>query len=168
MVLSNSCRCGAGFKTMRTCSKTSRVRNPAPIFSFFFFFFLLFLFFFVHGRWFQCVPFFYFFFFFATHHPPVISTTVLRGVPTLRAHSAQSHRPGVHGLLEVPLHLLPSPAKLFQRRICQNSPGRCASQQPRSFASLCLHPLRPAEPQQHVVCPLHACEVVSVRFSLRL
>ena len=38
----------------------------------------------------------------------------------------------------------------------QNSPGRCASQQPRSFASLCRLPLRPAEPQQHVVCPLHA------------
>ena len=58
-----------------------------------------------------------FLFFCATHHPPVTTTAVLRGVPTLRAHSAHTHRPGAHGLLEVPLHLLPSPAKLFQRRI---------------------------------------------------
>ena len=79
-------------------------------FCFFFFFvfpFVCLFFVFVHGRWFQS----------ATHHPPVISTTVLRGVPTLRAHSAHSHRPGIHGLLEVPLHLLSSPAKFFQRRI---------------------------------------------------
>ena len=48
---------------------------------------------------------------------PVITTSVLRGVPTLRTDSAHTHRPGAHGLLEVPLHLLPSPAKLFQRRI---------------------------------------------------
>ena len=41
-------------------------------------------------------------FFCATHHPPVITTAVLRGVPTLRAHSAHTHRPGAHGLLEVP------------------------------------------------------------------
>ena len=32
-------------------------------------------------------------------------------------NSAHTHRPGAHGLLEVPLHLFPSPAKLFQRRI---------------------------------------------------
>ena len=51
------------------------------------------------------------------HHPPVITTSVLRGVPTLRTQSAHTHRPSAHGLLEVPLHLLPSPAKLFQRRI---------------------------------------------------
>ena len=55
-------------------------------------------------------------FFCATHHPPVITIAVLRGVPTLRAHSAHTHRPGAHGLLEVPLHL-PSPAKLYQRCI---------------------------------------------------
>ena len=41
-------------------------------------------------------------FFCATHHPPVITTAVLRVVPTLRAHSASTHRPGAHGLLEVP------------------------------------------------------------------
>ena len=48
--------------------------------------------------------------------PPTCNHHLLRGVPTLRTRSAHTHRPSAHGLLEVPLHL-PSPAKLFQRRI---------------------------------------------------
>ena len=32
MVLSSSCRCGAGVKTIRQSSKSSRVRNPAPLY----------------------------------------------------------------------------------------------------------------------------------------
>ena len=31
MVLSSSCRCGAGVKTIRQSSNCSRVRNPAPL-----------------------------------------------------------------------------------------------------------------------------------------
>ena len=108
MVLLNSCRCGAGGKTISQTSQSSRVRNPAPIFCFVLY---------SMGGGVLSFVFIFFLFFFATHHPPVITTTVLGGVQTLRAHSAHSHRPGGHGLLEVPLHLLPSPAKLFQRRI---------------------------------------------------
>ena len=31
MVLASSCRCGAGVKAIRQSSKSSRVRNPAPL-----------------------------------------------------------------------------------------------------------------------------------------
>ena len=50
----------------------------------------------------------------------------------------------------------------------QNSTGRFASEQPRSLASLARHRVRPAERQQHAVCPLHACDVGSMRYSLKL
>ena len=116
MLLSNSCRCSVGGKTIRLSSQSSRVGYSAPLF--FFYRFFLFLFFFsFFSPWEVVSSVCMFLFFFATHHPPVITTAVLRGVPTLRAHSAHTHRPGAHGLLEVPLHLLPSPAKLSQRRI---------------------------------------------------
>ena len=44
MVLSSSCRCGAGVKTIRQSRNSSRVRNPAPlgcVSCFMFFFFLV-------------------------------------------------------------------------------------------------------------------------------
>ena len=44
--------------------------------------------------------------------PPTCNHHLLRGVPTLRTRSAHTHRPSAHRLLEVPLHVLPSPAKL--------------------------------------------------------
>ena len=50
----------------------------------------------------------------------------------------------------------------------QNSTGRFASEQPRSLASLARHRVRPAERQQHAVCRLHACDVGSMRCSLKL
>ena len=104
-------------KTIRLSSQSSRVRNPAPLcFVLFCSFPFCFFFFFSPLEVVSSVCMFVFFCF-ATYHQPVITTSVLRGFPTLRAHSAHTHRPGAHGLLEVPLHLLPSPAKLFQRRI---------------------------------------------------
>ena len=111
-----SCRCSVGGETIRLSSQSSRVRYSAPLFFFpVFLFHFFFLYFFSMGGGILCM---YVPFFCVTRHPPVITTAVLRGVPTLRAHSsAHTHRPGAHGLLEVPLHLLPSPAKLFQRRI---------------------------------------------------
>ena len=115
MLWANSCRRSVGGETIRLSSQSSRVRYSAPLFFFLVFFSCFISFIFLHGRWYPlyvCS-----FFFRATHHPPVITTAVFRGVPTLRAHSAHTHLPGAHGLLEVPLHLLPSPAKLFQRRI---------------------------------------------------
>ena len=100
--MANSCRCSVGGETIRLSSQSSRVpyTAPLPFFSCFFFFLLfVFLFFFSMGGGILCM---YVFFLCATHHPPVITTAVLRGVPTLRAHSAHTHRPGAHGLLEVP------------------------------------------------------------------
>ena len=113
--MANSCRCSVGGETIRLSSQSSRVRYSAPLFFFCFFFPVFFSF--IFSPWEVVSSVCMFLFFCATHHPPVITTAVLRVVPTLRAHSAQTHRPGAHGLLEVPLHLLPSPAKLFQRRI---------------------------------------------------
>ena len=104
MLFPNSCRCSVGGETIRLSSQSSRVRYSAPLlfFSFFFFFF-----FFSMGGGILCmhVPFFC-----ALHHPPVITTAVLRGVPTLRAHSSHTHRPGAHGLLGVPCISLAQPS----------------------------------------------------------
>ena len=122
----------AGVKTIRQSCNSSRVRNTAPLFCFVIFFFPLFVV--------PSVCFCFFVFFFATHHPPVITTTVLCGIPTLRAHSAHSHRPGGHGLLEVPLHLFPGPAKIFQRRIrvkIQQVASLQSSLSPRSLGIAC-------------------------------
>ena len=102
MFFPNSCRCSAWGETIRLSSQSSRVRYTAPLSFFFLLFFFSFffsLYFFSMGGGILCM---YVPFFCATHHPPVITTAVLRGVPTLRAHSAHTHRPGAHGLLEVP------------------------------------------------------------------
>ena len=75
IVLANSCRCGAGGKTIRLSSQRSRVRNPAPLcfFPVLCFLFCVFLFFFYMGGGVLCM--YVLFYFFATHHPHVITTT---------------------------------------------------------------------------------------------
>ena len=116
MLFANSCRCSVGGETIRLSSQSSRVRYSAPLFFcpvFLFVFF--FLFFFSMGGGILCM----YVKFFLCNTPPACNhhRRPPRGVPTLRAHSAHTHRPGAHGLLQVLLHLLPSPTKLFQRRI---------------------------------------------------
>ena len=105
MLFVNSCRCSVGGETIRLSSQNSRVRYAAPLF-----FFSCFLFSFIFSPWEVVSSVCMFLFFCATHHPPVITTAVLRGVPTLRAHSAHNHRPGAHGLLEVPCISLVQPS----------------------------------------------------------
>ena len=103
--MANSCRCSLGGETIRLSSQSSRVRYLAPVSFFLFFlsFFIpLYVFPFIFFPWEVVSSVCMFLFFCATHHPPVITTAVLRVVPTLRAHSAHTHRPGAHGLLEVP------------------------------------------------------------------
>ena len=90
MVLSSSCRCGAGVKTIRQSRNSSRVRNPAPLgcvscFIFIFIFFVLYLFFF--STW-ELVP----FFLFPTYTPmevvPPVGMLVYTAVYTLPADGA--------------------------------------------------------------------------------
>ena len=95
MLWAESCRCSVGGKTITLYRRSSRVRYSAPLLFFSCFFFpLFFLYFFSMGGGILCM---YVPFFCAIHHPPVITTAVLRGVPTLRAHSAHTHRPGALG-----------------------------------------------------------------------
>ena len=82
MVLSSSCRCGAGVKTIRQSCNSSRVRNPAPlgcvsclIFSYTWYIFLLYkylyIFFYLGVGALYLLFLFLIFFSFATHHPHV-------------------------------------------------------------------------------------------------
>jgi len=151
----------AGVKTIRQSCNSSRVRNTAPLFCFVFFFFS-----FVCGA--LCMFLFFCFFFCNTpptcnhHHRPLRYPNAQSTQCTL-ASSGRSWAAG--SSFASP----PWPSQAFPAAYQgQNSTGRFASEQPRSLASLARHRVRPAERQQHAVCPLHACDVGSMRYSLKL
>ena len=151
----------AGVKTIRQSCNSSRVRNTAPLFCFVFFFFS-----FVCGA--LCMFLFSCLFFCNTpptcnhHHRPLRYPNAQSTQCTL-ASSGRSWAAG--SSFASP----PWPSQAFPAAYQgQNSIGRFASEQPRSLASLARHPWRPAERQQHAVCRLHACDVGSMRCSLKL
>ena len=150
----------AGVKTIRQSCNSSRVRNTAPLFCFVIFFFPLFVV--------PSVCFFLFCFFCNTpptcnhHHRPLRYPNAQSTQCTL-ASSGRSWAAG--SSFASP----PWPSQAFPAAYQgQNSTGRFASEQPRSLASLARHRVRPAERQQHAVCRLHACDVGSMRCSLKL
>ena len=107
----NSCRCSVGGETIRLSSQSSRVRYTAPLFFFLFFFFLLF---FSIGGGILCI---YVFFCLCNtppgcnHHRRPPRCPNAKSTQCTHASSERSWAAGSS------LHLLPSPAKLFQWRI---------------------------------------------------
>ena len=113
--MANSCRCSVGGETIRLSSQSSRVRYTAHLYFFSCFFFSCFFFPFF-SQWEVVSTACMFFFLCATHHPPDITHRRPPRCPNAKSTQCTHASSGRSWAAGSSLHL-PSPAKLFQRRI---------------------------------------------------